>query len=388
MTAFLARLFIKDHKNYKDVRVRTAYGLLCSALGIALNIVLFVGKYIAGLISGSIAITADSFNNLSDAGSSLISLLGFRLAARKPDPDHPFGHGRMEYLSGLAVAVLIILMGVELGRDSIDKIINPTDTTPGLLPAAILIASIGVKVYMSIYNRSIGKKINSSAMLATATDSLSDSISTAVVLLSMGVSYFFHINIDGYVGALVALLILWAGISAARDTISPLMGKAPEKEFVDEIERIVCAHQEVCGIHDLLVHDYGPGRVIVSLHAEVDGSGDIYELHDTIDNLELELKNTLGCLAVVHMDPIDADNEELSAMRAAITDMAKEIDERLSIHDLRVVPGNTHTNYIFDLLLPVNFPLSDEEAAHRLKHCFSEANPGCFAVINVDRNYV
>ncbi len=388
MTAFLARLFIKDHKNYKDAGVRTAYGLLCSALGIALNIVLFIGKYIAGVISGSIAITADSFNNLSDAGSSLISLLGFRLAARKPDPDHPFGHGRMEYLSGLAVALLIILMGFELGRDSVEKIINPSPTTPGILPAAILIASIAVKVYMSIYNRSIGKKINSSAMLATATDSLSDSVSTAVVLISMGVSYFFDINIDGYVGALVALLILWAGITAARDTISPLMGKAPEKEFVEEIERIVCAHEEICGIHDLLVHDYGPGRVVVSLHAEVDGSGDIYELHDVIDNIEFELKNALGCIAVVHMDPIDADNEELASMRLSITDLAREMDSRLSIHDLRVVPGTTHTNYIFDLLLPMDLGLSDEEAADKLKKRFAEENPGCFAVINVDRSYV
>lgn len=388
MLNILAKLIIKDHTNYASPAVRTAYGVLCSALGIALNVLLFAGKYIAGVLSGSIAIAADSFNNLSDAGSSLISLIGFRLAAKKPDPDHPFGHGRAEYLSGLAVAVLIILMGIELGKSSVGKILSPEDIRPSLLSAAILAASILVKFYMAFYNRSVGKKISSPAMAATATDSLSDCISTFVVLVSMLIAYFTDVNIDGWVGAGVSLLIIWAGISAARDTISPLLGQAPEKEFVDSVERIVTSHQEICGIHDLIVHDYGPGRTVVSLHAEVDGRGDIYELHDVIDNIEYELKEALGCLAVVHMDPIDFQNEALAAIRGQVLAMVQEIDPALTIHDFRMVPGKTHTNYIFDVLLPMDFALTDEEVARRVKTMTPWRFPGCKAVVNVDRSYV
>lgn len=388
MLNILAKLIIKDHTNYASPAVRTAYGVLCSALGIALNVLLFAGKYIAGVLSGSIAIAADSFNNLSDAGSSLISLIGFRLAAKKPDPDHPFGHGRAEYLSGLAVAVLIILMGIELGKSSVGKILSPEDIRPSLLSAAILAASILVKFYMAFYNRSVGKKISSPAMAATATDSLSDCISTFVVLVSMLIAYFTDVNIDGWVGAGVSLLIIWAGISAARDTISPLLGQAPEKEFVDSVERIVTSHQEICGIHDLIVHDYGPGRTVVSLHAEVDGRGDIYELHDVIDNIEYELKEALGCLAVVHMDPIDFQNEALAAIRGQVLAMVQEIDPALTIHDFRMVPGKTHTNYIFDVLLPMDFALTDEEVSRRVKTMTPWRFPGCKAVVNVDRSYV
>ncbi len=388
MLKLLAKIFIRDRENYASPAVRTAYGVLCSVLGIALNVLLFAGKYIAGVLSGSIAIAADSFNNLSDAGSSLISLIGFRLAAKKPDPDHPFGHGRAEYLSGLAVAVLIIFMGVELARSSLGKILSPEDIRPGLLPAAILAASILVKLYMAFYNRRVSKKISSPAMAATATDSLSDCISTSVVLISMLISHFTDVNIDGWVGAGVSLLIIWAGISAARDTVSPLLGKAPDKEFVDRVEAIVMAHQEICGLHDLIAHDYGPGRTVVSLHAEVDGSGDIYELHDVIDNIEFELKESLGCLAVVHMDPIDFKNEALAAIRSQVAGMVKEIDPALSIHDFRMVPGKSHTNYIFDVLLPMDFPLADEEVARRVKTMTPWHFPGCKAVVNVDRSYV
>lgn len=388
MLSFLARIFIPDRENYRSPAVRSAYGVLCSVLGIALNLVLFAGKYIAGVLSGSIAISADSFNNLSDAGSSLISLIGFRLAAKKPDPDHPFGHGRMEYLSGLAVSVIIILMGVELAKTSAAKIISPKEIRPSLFSAGILLASICVKLYMGFYNRAIGKKISSPAMVATATDSLSDCISTLVVLLSMLVARFTGLNIDGWVGAGVSLLIIWAGISSTRDTVSPLLGKAPEKEFVDSVENLVMAHGEVCGIHDLIVHDYGPGRVIVSLHAEVDGDGNIYELHDAIDNIETELHEKLGCLAVVHMDPIDAHNEALSEARAKMAEMVREIDPALSIHDFRMVPGPSHTNYIFDVLLPMDFALSDEEVARRVRTMTPWHFPGCKAVVNIDRSYV
>lgn len=388
MISFFARIFIKDHDNYSAPAVRTAYGVLCSVMGVVLNVLLFAAKYLAGVLSGSIAISADSFNNLSDAGSSVISLIGFRLSSKKPDPEHPFGHGRMEYLSGLAVSVLIIFMGIELAKSSVGKIFSPDDISPSLLSAAILALSILVKLYMAFYNRSVGKKISSPAMSATATDSLSDCISTFVVLVSMLISYFTSLNIDGWVGAGVSLLIIWAGITAARDTISPLLGKAPDREFVDRVEEITMAHDEVCGIHDLIVHDYGPGRTVVSLHAEVDGSGDIYQLHDVIDNIETELKDSLGCLAVVHMDPIDFNNEALAHIRADVAAMVCEIDPALSIHDFRMVPGPSHTNYIFDVLLPMDFPLSDDEVSRRVKTMTPWRFPGCRAVVNVDRSYV
>lgn len=388
MLSLLSRLFIKDRENYKDPAVRTRYGLVCSALGIGLNILLFALKYIAGIISGSVAIAADAVNNLSDAGSSLISLFGFRLASRKPDPDHPFGHGRIEYLSGLAVSLLIILMGIELGKSSVEKIISPEEVKAGLLSVFILLASIAVKVYMWMYNRSVGKKINSAAMCATATDSLSDTVSTAIVLVSMLISHFFHLNIDGWVGVLVAIFILRAGYLAMKETLSPLLGKAPDKELVEDIETLVMACPQVCGIHDLIVHDYGPGRLIVSLHAEVDGSGDIYELHDAIDNLERDLKRELNCLAVVHMDPIDLRDEATSAARDAVAELMKTIDENITIHDFRMVPGTTHTNYIFDAVLPAGHPLSDEEAEKLIKETVSASFPNCFAVVDIDRNFV
>ncbi len=388
MINLLARLFIKDRENYKDPAVRTGYGLLCSALGIALNILLFAGKYIAGIVSGSVAIAADAVNNLSDAGSSLISLFGFRLASKKPDPDHPFGHGRIEYLSGLAVSVLIILMGIELGKSSVEKIISPEPVSAGLLSVGILIVSIAVKVYMWAYNRSVGKKISSAAMTATATDSLSDTVSTAIVLLSMLISHFFHVNIDGWVGVLVAIFILRAGYMAAKDTLSPLLGKAPDRELVEDIEKLVMSCPQVCGIHDLIVHDYGPGRLIVSLHAEVDGSGDIYELHDAIDNLERDLKQKLSCLAVVHMDPIDLRDEVSAAAREAVAEMVKGIDSRITIHDFRMVPGKTHTNYIFDAVLPMDMPVSDEDAEKMIEKAVREHFPNCYGVVNIDRNFV
>ncbi|MGM9588106.1 MAG: cation diffusion facilitator family transporter, partial [Candidatus Limivicinus sp.] len=271
MIKLLTKLFIKDHENVTNAAVRRAYGTMCSLYGIFLNLLLFAGKYFAGVISGSVAITADAFNNLSDAGSSIITLLGFAIAGKKPDPDHPFGHGRAEYLAGLVLSAVIILMGFELVKSSFEKILHPEPISSGLLPAIILVCSILVKFYMCLYNRSVGKKINSAAMQATATDSLSDSVATTVVLISMGVSYFFHVNIDGYAGLLVAVFILYAGFNAAKDTVSPLLGQAPDPEFVQQVADIVTAHPEVVGIHDLVVHDYGPGRVMVSLHAEVRG---------------------------------------------------------------------------------------------------------------------
>ena len=385
MLKLLTRLFIKDSENVTDAGVRRAYGTLCSVYGIFLNILLFAGKYFAGLLSGSVAIVADAFNNLSDAGSSVITLLGFAIAGKKPDLDHPFGHGRVEYLAGLLLSALIIAMGFELGKSSLTKILHPEPVTVGLLPAVILLASIGVKFYMCLYNRSVGKKINSAAMQATATDSLSDSVATTVVLLSMGVSYFFHVNIDGYAGLLVAVFILYAGFNAAKDTVSPLLGQAPDPEFVQQVADIVTAHPEVVGIHDLVVHDYGPGRVMVSLHAEVRGDGNIFDLHDAIDTAETELKEQLGCIATIHMDPIEADNTEVSQMRAAVAEKLKELDDVISIHDFRMVPGPTHTNLIFDAVVPADYK---KELAASIRQQIHQTWPDRYAVVSIDHSYI
>ena len=389
MLKLLIKSFIKDSDNVHDPKVRSAYGTLCGLYGIFLNIVLFAGKLFAGKLSGSVAITADAFNNLSDAGSSVISLLGFALANKKPDPGHPFGHGRIEYITGLVISALIIIMGVELGQSSINKIIHPEPVSAGLLPALILVASILIKFYMSLYNRKIGEKINSSAMLATATDSLSDSVSTAVVLLSMVIAWIFNINIDGWAGLAVAVFICYAGISAARETLSPLLGQAPNPELVKGIEKTALAHSEVKGIHDLLVHDYGPGRQIASLHAEVDGSGDFFEAHDAIDRIEAEIKEKYGCLTTIHLDPIESDNSEVSRLRSLVSDEIKaEMGQDVTIHDFRMVPGKTHTNVIFDTVLPADYKMSDDEAAEKVRSIVSEKHPSHNAVVNIDRSFV
>ena len=388
MVDLLSKIFIKNRTEYGNAAVRKAYGTLCSVLGIFLNVLLFAGKYAAGVISGSIAITADAFNNLSDAGSSAISLLGFRLSGKKPDPHHPFGHGRIEYISGLAVAIMIVVMGVELFMSSVRKIAVPTPVEIGLLPAAILLVSILVKVYMFAYNRSIGRKISSAAMAATGTDSLSDSIATAVVLLSMGVSYLFDGNIDGYAGVLVALFILYAGAGVARDTLSPLLGQAPDPELVSKIEALVMSSPAVIGMHDLVVHDYGPGRLMISLHAEVDGKGDIFELHDSIDTVERELKETLGCDATIHMDPVETDNELLAAERSALNEALSGVNGLRGIHDLRMVMGPSHTNLIFDVVMDTSVSMSAEDFRSLICRTVEERMPGHFAVVTVDTSFV
>ena len=389
MLNLLIKLFIHDSENCNEPRVRTAYGTLCGIYGIFLNLLLFAGKYAAGLISGSVAIIADAFNNLSDAGSSVITLLGFALAGKKPDPEHPFGHGRIEYITGLAISAIIILVGVDLGKSSIEKIIDPTPVEPGLLPAIILIAAIAVKIYISLYNRRIGRKINSSVMQATALDALTDTISTLVVLLSMAVAYFFKVNIDGWAGLFVALFIIYAGYSAAKDTIAPLLGSAPDPDFVRSIEDTVMAHKEILGIHDLFVHDYGPGRTFISLHAEVDGHGDFFGLHDVVDSAESELKEKFGCLATIHMDPIDSANPEINTLRDKVLEALKrDISEEIKIHDFRVVPGPSHTNLIFDAAVPVDFKISDSKLEAMIKETVSSSFSHCFAVVNIDRTAV
>ena len=388
MITLLAKLFIRDRDRVQDAAVRRAYGMLCSLTGIGLNVLLFLGKYLAGRLAGSIAMTADAFNNLSDAGSSVITLLGFRMAAKKPDPGHPFGHGRIEYLSGVAVSLIIIVVGVQLGLESIEKIRSPEPVDASLLPMIVLLASICVKGYMFAYNRGIGRKINSPGMSATAVDSLSDCVATGVVLISMLLARFADINADGWGGAAVAAFIIFSGFKAARETLSPLLGNPPDPQLVRDITDIVLAHPEVMNIHDLIVHDYGPGRLMVSLHAEVPGDGDIFELHDAIDTAEYELESKLGCDAVIHMDPVSPDGTKTAHMRGELAEAAKAIDPRLSIHDFRIVDGPTHTNVIFDAVLPNDSALTEDEARSALETLVHSLWKNSHPKVHIDRPFV
>lgn len=388
MVTLFSKFFIKNPNDYQSPAVRRAYGTLCSVVGIFLNILMFAGKFIAGNIANSVSITADAFNNLSDAGSSIITLFGFRLSGKKPDPDHPFGHGRIEYLSGLAVSVLILLMGFELMKSSITKLIHPEPVEASLLAGGIMVAAILIKLYMAFYNKTIGKKIDSAAMAAVAADSLSDTISTVVVLVSMILSKFIDFPIDAVAGIFVALLILKTGLESVRDTVAPLLGQAPDPEFVKQIEEITMESPYIVGIHDLIVHDYGPGRVFISLHAEVPGNEDVFVLHDEIDNAEFRLKDRLGCEVTIHLDPIDVDNEHVAQMKEEVAKILKEYDEVLTFHDFRMVPGETHTNLIFDVVVPAKYKMTNEEVHDAIKaeveeHCFK-----CFAVITVEQSYV
>lgn len=388
MLTLLSRIFIRSEKETNDPAVRQAYGMLCGAVGIFLNLCLFIGKFAAGVLSNSIAITADAFNNLSDAGSSIITLIGFKMAGQKPDPDHPFGHGRIEYISGLLVSIIIILMGFELLKSSFDKILHPEELTFSPVVLLILLASILVKCYMYFYNRSLGKRFSSSAMLATATDSLSDMLSTAVVLIATLVSHYSGLGIDGWCGILVGLFICYSGFGAAKDTISPLLGQAPEPEFVRQVTDIVMAHPEIVGTHDLIVHNYGPGRVLLSLHAEVPADGDILKLHDVIDTIEHELRDTLSCHAVIHMDPVQVGDAETDRLKALVGECLETIDPALSMHDFRIVTGPTHTNLIFDVVTPYRFKLSDSELTALIQEKVQEKNPTYFTVIDVDKTMI
>ena len=373
---------------YSANKKRSTYGKICGGVGIFLNILLFVGKFAAGLISNSIAITADAFNNLSDAGSSLVTLIGFKLAEQKPDSDHPFGHGRIEYLAGLVVSAVILMMGFELVKDSIDKILNPSPVEFSVVVLIILVVSILLKCYMAYYNFVYGKRFESSTLRATATDSLSDCVSTSVVLLATVIGHFTEVQIDGFCGIAVGILIFVAGVNAARETLSPLLGESPDPEFVQQIEDIVLSYDtdNIIGIHDLIVHDYGPGRRIISLHAEVPAEGDILVMHDVIDNLEMKFRHELGCLTTIHMDPVVTTDERVTELKEKCTGIVKAIGESLSLHDFRVVFGETHTNMIFDVVIPYEFYLSDDETKKMIQgKVWEQIGKNYFVVITIDK---
>ncbi len=387
MISFFSKIFIKDHNNLSEPSVRRAYGVLCGGVGIGFNVILFLLKMFAGIISGSIAITADAFNNLSDAGSSIITLVGFKMAGQKPDPDHPFGHGRIEYIAGMLVSVFILFMAFELVKSSFIKILHPVDITCNAIIVAILIVSILVKLYMAFYNYKIGKKIDSAAMKATATDSFSDMLSTSVVLIATLVSYYTSLIIDGYCGVVVGIFIGFAGINALKETISPLLGQPPEPEFVQAIEDIVLSHDGIIGIHDLIVHNYGPGRVMISLHAEIPADSDMLIMHDLIDNIEHDLRDELHCDAVIHMDPVCINDEETKLRKKDVIAIIEDIDPELTLHDFRIVKGPTHTNLIFDVVVPYKFRYTDTELVNLIKESVANLDGNYFAVIDVDKKY-
>lgn len=388
MISLLSRIFIKDFKNYSDSKVREQYGVLCGGFGIILNVLLCGLKFVTGTITGSVAMVADAVNNLADAASSIIQILGFKLASKKPDPKHPFGHGRIEYISGLIISFLVLLMGVELFKSSINSIINPEKVSFSIWALIIMVIAILVKLYMMYYNLSVAKKIDSVAMKATATDSFFDSFSTAFVIISFAVSRFTSLPVDGIAGVIVSCFILYGGITSVMETISPLLGDAPSGEFVDQIEQEVMLHKPIVGMHDLVVHDYGPGRKMISLHAEVPGDHDIFELHDVIDVLEFDLSQKFNCEAVIHMDPIDTKNERLTKLKEELKEELLKIHSELSAHDVRMVPGPTHTNLIFDVVKPFECKHSDEELMVLIWNAVHLKHPEIFCVIKVDRPYV
>lgn len=384
MIALLTRLFLRNTKD--EDSIRHGYGMICGAVGIFLNLILSCFKIVLGVLIGSLAIQADGFNNLGDVGSSLVSLGGFILSNKKPDTEHPFGHGRAEYLSALIIAFLILLMGVELIKSSVQSLISHAPAPVFTVAAfVVLLCSIVVKLYMALYNTRYGKKYDSSAMLATAKDSLFDCITSGAVLLSMALNHFWHLNADPWCSLAVSLLILWGGFGTAKETVDLLLGKKADPELLQSIADTVMGHEGVLGVHDLIVHDYGPGRLMITLHAEVDEDADMLSTHDMIDNIEWELNKKYNCLSTIHMDPIAVNNPETDQAKALVKQAMGRIDERITIHDFRLVRGQTHTNLVFDISAPYEIKLTDGELKARAVAEITALNEAFNPVITVDR---
>lgn len=387
MASLLVKAFVRDCEQVGDTRVRARYGTLSGAVGIAANVLLFAAKLAVGTLAGSVSIVADAVNNLSDAGSSIISLLGFKISEKPADRDHPFGHGRTEYVAGLIIAFLILLLGFELGRTSLDKVLHPAPVETSAVTLAVLAGSIACKVWLWSFNRRIGRAISSTTILATAQDSLNDVVATSAVLAAAVVSLLTPLNLDGYMGLAVAAFILFSGYGVAKDTLGPLLGQAPDSALVSEISRKVLSHPQVLGIHDLMVHNYGPGRTFASLHAEVDSSADILQSHDLIDNIEKDLAQEMGIQMVIHMDPIVTNNDTVNALRQTVLECVQRVRPDLSIHDFRAVLGETHSNLIFDVMVPVDCPVKNHDLCTQIGAQLREVDPRYNAVITVDRGY-
>lgn len=385
MTKLLVSVFIKNKEDILNPKVRKAYGTLTGSVGIMCNIFLFIIKFIAGVMTSSISITADAFNNLSDAGSSIVTLIGFRMAEKPADIDHPYGHGRIEYVSGLIVSFAILLMGFELFKSSAGKIIRPEEIEFSKASIVILVVSIFVKLWLCLFNKNLGKKLDASAMLATAADSFNDSIATFVVFCSLFIYKTTGVNIDGFTGLFVAVFVLYSGYSTAKETITPLLGQAPAPEFIKEIEDFVLSHKGIVGVHDTIVHDYGPGRIIVYLHAEIPCDTDFMHAHDIIDSIEEEIEKKFKCDISIHMDPIAVKDEAVEKIKGIVTDMIKDIDERFNIHDFRITDGPLRKNIIFDVEVPFDFKSSNDIIKHAIKSNLKKIDENFYGVIKIDR---
>ena len=388
MGTFLLKKFIKNYSDVKDPKVRDSYGKLAGAVGIISNSLLCAAKMIIGWLSGSIAIVADAVNNLADASSSLITLVGFKLASMPEDKEHPYGHARIEYLAGMAVSIMIILVGAELGKSSFDKILNPEPVDFSWVAVAVLVLAIIIKIWQALFNISAGKKIDSLTLIATGTDSRNDVISTAVVLAGLLAGYFFDLHIDGYLGLLVALFILWSGICLVKETVSPLLGEAPDPQLVQQIEQAAMSFDGVLGIHDLVVHNYGPGKIFASIHIEVDSKVDVMISHDLVDNIEKKISSDLHIVMTAHMDPINVNDPNRIPLENVISATLKTIPGALSFHDLRIVPGANHTNVIFDVLLAADCRSSRDEIQDLLSQAVAAYNPDFRCVVEFDKSYV
>lgn len=384
MTELLIKLFI-GNKDCESPEVRKKYGFLSGITGIVLNLCLFAGKLIAGIASGAISVIADAINNLSDAGSSIVNMVGFKIALSPPDKEHPFGHGRAEYVSGLVISFIIALMGVELAKESFDKIINPQEPEASVFTFIMLGAAVLVKLWMFIFNRKLGKKINSVSLRATATDSISDVLSTFTVILGMTAGILFNLNIDGYVGLLVAAFIIFSGIKTAKESLSPLIGQMPEKELVDGIKNMVGSYEGIIGIHDLIIHNYGVGISFISFHAEVSSGTGISEAHTLVDKIEKDMKEKFNCVVTIHIDPVDIDDEETVQLREAVCSIAKEIDSSLSVHDFRVVKNPLGSSLIFDLAVPYGFRISDIQLRDMMVKSIAEIDGSAAVIVEVER---
>ena len=387
MTELLIKLFVGDGKSVKDPKVRSAYGKLSGAVGIAVNLILSAAKFLVGLLTGSITVTADAVNNLSDAGSSIITLFGFKLSEKPADKEHPYGHGRIEYISALTVSIFVIIMGVELLKSSVEKIRTPETIDFNYIAVGVLVLSIFGKLWLAFFNWKLGKKINSTATKAVVTDSLSDTASTFVALVSLIVSHKTGFNCDGYFGAAVSLLILWSGISLVKETLAPLLGQPPEKEFYEQIKKEIMSYDGIVGVHDLIIHDYGPSRLFASAHAEVPADVDIMQSHDTIDLIEHEIKKKYGMLISIHLDPIVVNDERINELHELTEKAVKEINPEFSIHDFRVVDGTTHTNLIFDVVVTYDEKRSPSEITSLISEKLSKIDERFFCVITVDYSF-
>lgn len=389
MTKLFIDLFIKDKDNAANAEVRASYGNLAGIAGIVCNVLLFIGKYLVGTISGSIAIAADAVNNLSDASSNIVSLLGFKLSSRKPDEEHPYGHGRYEYLAGLTVCVIILAVGISLAKESIVKIVHPAEVAFSWLSILVLAVSIGIKFWMYKFNRKIGRIIKSDTLIAAAADSRNDVISTAAVIAAAFLCKASGVYIiDGIMGLCVSAFILYSGLGLIREALNPLLGKAPDPGMVKHIKEKVLSFPYVMGMHDLMIHDYGPGSIFVTLHAEFPAELDVIEAHDIMDNIERYFIMEENLMVTIHYDPIVKENEEVTHLRQFLEKTVKELDENLSVHEVRLVPGKSHMNVVFDCVKPAGFGKSDEQIRSFLEERVRALNPKYVCVIKIEQSYV